>query len=1193
MQLKSLQIHGFKSFPEKTTLNFDQGITAVVGPNGSGKSNISDAMSWVMGEQSVRSLRGEKMEDVIFLGSDKRKPTGYAFVSLSFDNKDRSLNIDSDEVTISRKLYRSGESEYRINSAAVRLKDINELLMDTGLGRDGYSIIGQGRIDEIVSVKSNQRREIFEEAAGISKFRYRKEEAEKKLQAAYENLLRLKDIMAELEERVEPLRIQSEKAQKFLLLSNEKKSLEVSLWVDSLQKLAEKLEQQESLAIIAKNKLSDTEAVLEEYAARLEDAYAQMQRCTVEIEANRHQSAELTEALSKVDSTIAVLENDMLHNRRTIEELQAEIIRCSQSGDSLKNELEQNRKDQQAGADVLTAMHNDTLSMEQQHKELTVLHQQAVDDVVALKSRRNAYEQNIALQKLNRASSSTLLEETKQRLQDMERARQNRKDSIANTEQELANCQQLLKTIEQKEISLQNSQKGYKLKGEGRQRHLDAMLVEQKQLLQEAERKNHQAKVLSDMERSMEGFQNSVKQVMQAGRNGKLRGIHGSVSQLLTTSKEYSLAIETALGGSMQSIVVDHEESAKAAINFLKFNKSGRATFLPISVIKAQYLQANGLEQEDGFCGIASHLITCDDKYRPIMENLLGRIVVAESIDHAVAIARKHGYKFRIVTLDGQLVNAGGSLTGGSTVKNAGLLSRRADIDKLSAEAKALQDKCSAQEPELNELKQEIASLQAQLSSLDAQMRVIGEDRITTQSEIRRLTVNLNELQQTDELEEKEYSKIQKRLSEAENTSSSSDELIAKASCELQEIFAQIETRTQERNALGDQCQFIQQQMNEKRFQALSMSKDLESLKEAEQRLLRSQQEQKTLLEELNAKIYVFEEKNQQAAEDIRSQHVLKEQSAQEIELIAQHIKELYSSQMELEQKLNQLRSQEKQYISEKERAAAELQRCEEKRLSLQTDYDKLITRLWEDYNLTRSDAESIAQPIEDLTKVNGRLSELKNQIRALGSINVDAIEEYKEVSERYRFLKDQIDDVEHSRTELIKLIRDLTSQMRELFMESFKAISGHFSTIFAELFGGGKGELVLLDPDDVLTSGIEIRVQPPGKIIKNLTALSGGEKALVAIAIYFSILKVKPSSFCILDEIEAALDEANVSRYASYLRKLTGSTQFISITHRRGTMEEADVLYGVTMQEKGVSRLIELDVTQVESKLGMKAAEQ
>ena len=815
MQLKSLQIHGFKSFPEKTTLNFDQGITAVVGPNGSGKSNISDAMSWVMGEQSVRSLRGEKMEDVIFLGSDKRKPTGYAFVSLSFDNRDRSLNVDSDEVTISRKLYRSGESEYRINSAAVRLKDINELLMDTGLGRDGYSIIGQGRIDEIVSVKSSQRREIFEEAAGISKFRYRKEEAEKKLQAAYDNLLRLKDIMSEPEERVEPLRIQSEKAQKFLLLSNEKKGLEVSLWVDSLNKLSEKLEQQEALAIVAKNKLSDTEAVLEEYAARLEDAYGEVQRCTVEIEANRTHSAQLTEARSKVDSTIAVLENDMLHNRRSIEDLQAEIARANQSDDALKADLEHNRKEQQLGEAALAAVTAENSALEQQHKELTEEHQKAAADVVALKSRRNAYEQNIALQKLNRASSSTLLEETKKRLQDMEQSRQNRKDALVSIEQELANSQQLIKTIEQKEISLQNSQKGYELKRQSRQRQLDGLLEQQRQLLQDAERKTHQAKVLSDMERSMEGFQNSVKQVMQAGRSGKLRGIHGSVSQLLSTEKEYSLAIETALGGSMQSIVVDNEDSAKSAINFLKFGKAGRATFLPISVIKPQSLQANGVEREEGFCGIASQLIHCDERYRSIMENLLGRIVVAETIDHAVAIARKYGYKFRIVTLDGQLVNAGGSLTGGSTVKNAGLLSRRADIEKLGAEVQALQKQCEALEPEISELKQEIAAVQAQLSTLDAQLRVAGEDRITTQSEIRRLSVTLSEMQQADELEEREYSKIQKRLAAAEETSSSSDELIAKASEELQDIFAQIEARTKERNDLGDRCQIIQHQMND------------------------------------------------------------------------------------------------------------------------------------------------------------------------------------------------------------------------------------------------------------------------------------------------------------------------------------------------------------------------------------------
>lgn len=1193
MQLKSLQIQGFKSFPEKTTLNFDKGITAVVGPNGSGKSNISDAMSWVMGEQSVRSLRGEKMEDVIFLGSDKRKPTGYAYVSLTFENHDRALNVDSDEVTISRKLYRSGESEYRINSAAVRLKDINELLMDTGLGRDGYSIIGQGRIDEIVSAKSSQRREIFEEAAGVSKFRYRKEEAEKKLQAAYENLLRLKDIMAELEERVEPLRIQSEKAQKFIVLSEEKKELEVSLWIDSLTKLSEKLEQQEAQSILAKNKWSDTEAVLEEYAARLEESYGQVQRCSVEIEAQRSLSAQLTETISRLESAIAVLENDMLHNGQSIHEQQEEKARYNQNQNSLAEDIEKNLQEQTAAQEQLKTLQTENIGLEQQLNELSACHKEAAEDVVALKSRRNAYEQNIALQKLNRASSSTLLEETRQRLQEMERSRQGRKDSIAALEQELENSNALIKTIEQKEVALQNSKKGYDMKLQSRRRQLDSLLEQQKEWQQEAERRLHQAKVLSDMERSMEGFQNSVKQVMQAGRSGKLHGVHGSVSQLLRTSKEYSLAIETALGGSMQSIVVDNEDSAKAAINYLKFSKAGRATFLPISTIKPQYLQANGLEREEGFCGIASQLVESEEQYRSIMENLLGRIVICETIDHAVAIARKHGYKFRIVTLDGQLVNAGGSLTGGSTVKNAGLLSRRADIEKLYSEAKAIQDKISEQEPQSNELKQEIAAVEAQLSSLDAQMRMAREDSITCQSEIKRLSVSLEELKQTDSLEDREYAKIQHRLADVEKNSSSSDEIISQATKELTEIFAQIESRTKERNALGDNVQVVQQQLNEQRYHILALSKDIEALAETRQRLLSSREQQKTLLNEIEERITALKEKNQRASEQIKTHRAEKETAQKEIADTATRIEELYAQQSQLEKTLTEMRNQEKEYISQRERAAAEMQRCEEKRLSLQVDYDKLIARLWDDYNMTRSQAQEIAKPLEDMTRVNGRLSELKNQIRALGSINVEAIEEYKEVSQRYRFLKEQIDDVERSREELIKLIRDLTGQMRELFLENFKAISSHFSDIFAELFGGGKGELVLLDPDDVLTSGIDIRVQPPGKIIKNLTVLSGGEKALVAIAIYFSIMKVKPSSFCILDEIEAALDEVNVSRFAAYMRKLTGYTQFISITHRRGTMEEADVLYGVTMQEKGVSRLIELDVTQVESKLGLKAADQ
>lgn len=1191
MQLKTLQIQGFKSFPDKTILNFHEGITAVVGPNGSGKSNISDAMGWVMGEQSVRNLRGEKMEDVIFLGSDKRNATGFAYVALTFDNSDRELPVESDEVTISRKLYRSGESEYRINSAAVRLKDINELLMDTGLGRDGYSIIGQGRIDEIVSAKSNQRRQIFEEAAGISKFRYRKEEAEKKLQAAYENLLRLKDIIIELEDRVEPLKIQSEKAQKFLQLSEEKKNLEVSIWIHSLKALSERVSEQKNSFFDAKVKFNEAKSVLDEYAASLEQAYIQVQKCSVEIDARRANSAEMTELLAKLDSMTAVLENDILHNNRSIHDLQQDLSRYSQNQNALIETMDKNQKDQDENRQKISDLENEISQFEQKYKSLSEEHQKAVEKVAALKSKRNAYEQNIALQKLNRASSSTILEETKERLIEVEQSRSFRKNSISDLSDELQNSRDLLASISEKETSIQNQKSAYEIKLQSRKNVLQKTLDEQQNFKNQAERTLHQARVLSDMERSMEGFQNSVKQIMQAGKNNILKGIHGSVSQLLTTSEKYALAIETVLGGSMQSVIVDDEDCAKSAIQFLKHNKSGRATFLPITTIKPQFLNQNGLQNEKGFCGIASELISCDEVYRSIMDNLLGRIVIVENIDFAVAIAKKYSYKFRIVTLDGQLVNVGGSLTGGSTVKNAGMLSRRADIQRLNQEAQQLLNNAESLEPNITQIKKEIASIEAALSSLDAQMKLIGEDKIICQAEIKRLTVTVEDMCKSDELEDREYLKLKKRLDDAEKNSNSYDEIIAQASTELEDIFSQIEISTQHRNLLISESQNIQSLINEKRFLLLSASKDLNSLVEAQKRMLSSKDEQKNLLDGIDERIRNFKEKNVFAAEEIQKNQLAKIETQNKISEAELQIKDLFSKQSQLEQNLTEMRNQEKIYIAHKERTFAELQRCDEKRLSLEIEYDKIIARLWDDYELTRSQADEIAVPISDTVIANNKLLELKNDIRLLGSINVEAIEEYREVLERYNFLKKQIDDVENSRSELIRLIRDLTSEMKELFLSNFKEISSHFSSIFAELFGGGTGELLLIEPDDILNCGIDIRVQPPGKIIKNLAVLSGGEKALVAIAIYFSILKVKPSSFCILDEIEAALDEVNVGRYASYLRKLSGNTQFISITHRRGTMEEADVLYGVTMQEKGVSRLIELDVSQVESKLGIAAA--
>lgn len=1191
MQLKTLQIQGFKSFPDKTTLDFDRGITVVVGPNGSGKSNLSDAVGWVLGEQSVRSLRGEKMEDVIFLGSASRRASGFASVALTFDNSDRQLPVEQDQVTISRKLYRSGESEYRINGAAVRLKDINELLMDTGLGRDGYSLIGQGRIDEIVSVKSSQRREIFEEAAGISKYRYRKEEAEKRLSAAYENLLRLKDILSELEQRVEPLRLQAQKAQAFLALAQEKKELEVSLWVDSLGQLQQRLEEQSAAALEAKNHLSDSEAILEEYAARLQDAYKDLQSCSVSMEEQRQRMEELANSAAKADSSIALVENDILHNSRSIHDLTVELSRFGQNQDVLQQALAQNRRDAEALEEKLSALRQES---QQVTEALETLEQQlkgSREQSAALRAHRGTLEQRIAQQKLSQATSATLLEEMQRRLGEQEQSRALRRQNQESLLQEQQENEKLLAAIAQREKTLENSKQGCALKAQSRKKQLEQLRERQRQLQSEAQQRQHQAGVLQDMERSMEGFQTSVKQVMNAGRSGRLQGIHGTVSQLISTEKDYALAIETALGGSMQSIVVENEASAKAAIQALKASKGGRATFLPLNVIKAQQLRER-LEGEEGFCGVAAQLVESQARYRAIVENLLGRIVVAKDIDCAVALGRKYRYAFRIVTLDGQLVNAGGSMTGGSTVRNAGLLSRRGEIQRLQQEATALTAESQALEPKIKEVQQALGQVEALEASLDAQLRSAGEDRITAQSELRRIAAALEELARSETLEQQEQEKIQGRLAKAKENSSSFEQQLAFLNEELESLLKELSQKESLQEQQSQRLSQLQKSQGESRLQLLSLEKDLEALTQARQRMEGTREEQQESLRQLEERIAQLKAQNQEASGSIAALRKQKEEALAQREEAAKAFAALTQQQIALEGELTRLREREKQLISQKERAAALLQQVEEKRFALQGDYDKLIARLYDEYELTRSQAQEVAKPVEDAAGLSRRLTELRGKIRALGSINVEAIDEYKEVSERYRFLQQQIADVENSREELIRLIRDLTARMRELFLQSFSAISASFSSIFAELFGGGKGELVLLDPEDVLQSGIDIRVQPPGKIIKSLTALSGGEKALVAIAIYFSILKVKPSSFVILDEIEAALDEVNVGRYAAYLRKLTGSTQFISITHRRGTMEEADVLYGVTMQEKGVSRLVELDLSQVESKLGPNVAQ-
>lgn len=1190
MQLKSLQIQGFKSFPDKTELVFGRGMTAVVGPNGSGKSNISDAVRWVLGEQSTRNLRGEKMEDVIFLGTHNRKPTGFASVSLTIDNTDRELAVDSDDVTITRKLYRSGESEYRINKTAVRLKDITELLMDTGLGRDGYSIIGQGKIEEIVSVKSNQRREVFEEAAGISKYRYRKAEAEKKLESAYENLLRLKDIMGELEGRVEPLREQADKAKDFLALSEKKKTMEVSLWVYTMERSRALLEEQEKEYLIAKNHCSDVNAVLEEFEHRIEEGFAKTQEYVLEIEQRQRMTAQMKSEQALCDSDIAVAQNDLSHNERSILETHEQILAYSENKDETKNRLKDNKKELDHKRALLNKANADEEQIRQEMISIDTELSNLNTSIAQMKGKRSAFEQDITKQKLNRVSSTTLIEETTRRLQSLEGTQDERNSGISALQKELTECEGLLSDIEQRESSLQNTEAGYRLKLSRQEKNHQECKEQLQQLQEQIAELCHRENILTEMEKSMEGYYNSVKTVLGLQAKGRLSGIVGTVSQLISVSSDYAVAIETVLGTSLQHIVTENEQAAKSAINHLKFAKAGRATFLPLNVIQPQQLNAQGIEKLDGFVARASQLVSCDERYRSIVENLLGKVAVAQDIDAAVKIAKHFSYRFRVVTLDGQLVNAGGSMTGGSTSKNTGLLSRKEEIEQLKKQMDALQKQAEGKQPQLLMAQQSAAQIEAQLLSVQAQLKVCREDKITYSAEHKRIQFSFEEACRLKEEMDTEADKVREKLQNLRSTSSSADNLIEQVGKELEDLRLALEESKLEQERLGQAKEILHDQQNTLKFEILGLNKDIESLLGIQQQLQETVDQQNSFVQSMLDKVNSLQNNGRMLKKKIEQLHTTKQELAKSIEQENQNIELAIQNRNKSEQALSALRNEEKDHITRRERAAAQMARSEERKTVLQTEYDKVIARLWDEYNMTRSDALATAVEIKDEARVQGQLSELKGKIRALGSVNVAAIEEYKEVSERYAFLKKQCDDVEHSRTELMNLIRELTTQMRQMFSDSFKKINENFQQIFTELFMGGQAQLVLTDPENVLESGIDINVQPPGKIIKNLSSLSGGEKAFVAIAIYFAILKVKPAPFCILDEIEAALDEVNVTRYARYLQTLSDKTQFIAITHRRGTMEEADIMYGVTMQEKGVSKLLELDISQVESRLGMKS---
>ena len=998
MYLKALEIQGFKSFADKTRLEFEKNITAIVGPNGSGKSNISDAILWVMGEQRTKALRGSKMEDVIFGGTEIRPPMGFAEVSLILDNSAHLFPTEGSELMLTRRYYRSGESEYFINRESVRLKDIVSLLMDTGLGRDGYSIIGQGRIADIISTRSTDRREIFEEAAGISRYRYRKEEAERKLEKTEENLLRINDKIEELELQVGPLRKQSEVAKRYLLLRDELREKEISVWLATLDKLR-----------------AQSETVRQEY---------------------EQLSAELADRKAELEAVYV-------------------------SGDSLSERMHQ--KDIES--------------------------EQARDRLSAAEARLAACEAEAAVLNANIESS---IENARRILEDLEQ----QSGRVREIEAEIAGGEQRLKEIEEekadlleKRASAENVRKGCRMKLDSREGMLSGETDRLRGLEQECGALETRIRVLTDMQRDYEGYSKAVRTVMREHERQTLRNIHGPVSGLLRTDRETALAIETALGNAGQNIVVDTQQDARLAIEMLQRRDAGRATFLPLDTIRGSRLH-DAPEDDPGFVGIASDLVQADAKYEQIVLNLLGRTVIAERLTDAIRMSKKSGNRLRIVTLDGQMIHSGGSMTGGSSVQGSGVLSRASELEELQKKAADARKKQEAQQQQVSALQHTIETLRYEFQMAQEDLTALDRDEAALEAEKNSVTSSTGQFRAL-----------------------------------LDAINGDSENRRQTVAAAERQTESFRERLLEKQKQRDGIQLEVDAEKAA--------------------------------------------------------IRRISDEKLELEGKRTRADKQAQQLNADINDLERRVSRAEQKKQTADLEEKQIIDKLWDNYELSHSAAEALRQPIPSLQKANREIIDLRRQMNELGTPNLGAIEEYERVRTRYEFLTGQRDDIETAKGELKSIIRDIARDMEAIFREQLDAIDQSFRVTFHELFGGGKAAIVPEDPDHILDCGIDIRVQPPGKAVSTISLLSGGEKAFVAIALYFAILKVRPTPFCVMDEIEAALDEENVNRTAQYTRRFSDKTQFLIITHRRGTMENADVLFGVTMQEKGVSTVLSLDLEE------------
>ena len=1180
MYLKYVEIQGFKSFPEKTRLNFDRVLTGIVGPNGSGKSNISDAVKWVLGEQSTKSLRGGKMEDVIFSGTPERNPMGFAQVTICLDNSDARIPDVGKEITVSRRYYRSGDSEYMLNGSAVRLRDLREMFMDTGLGRDGYSVIGQGRISEVVESKSSDRREVFEEASGIAKFRFRKTEAERKLVQTEDNLSRLRDIAGELQSRVGPLKEQSEKAKKFLEYAEERRKLEITLYSDTIRRSRENISKQEERIEIARLDYKNLDERIQSIGNQIEELYENSREAGSQASELSTEIDRVNSMISAADAEVAVLRNDIMHAERDIREIEDDIAAISE-GDSgtdkeIAHRLEESEK-KRAQAQAV----NETISSLENDLEMLSMDSLSSDRIRAERlDRLNSLQKEIADLNAEVIASRSVIETVNERealINDsLPLVLERMSDAAARLEQ----AEKDARTLDDYITTKENEAKGYELRLTSRTERQNKEAADLADQEMKIERLRQRVSLLNDLETNNEGFQPPVRRILTARDEKRLNGIVGTVGSLLNVEKGLEVAIETALGASIQNIVVENERSARSAIGFLKDNHAGRATFLPLDTVSARSFEYKEVLHDSGVIGVAADLVKCDARYRSAVDSLLGGILVVEDLDYASAIARKIRYRARIVTRDGQIINTGGSYTGGSVRAQAGMFSRRAEIDELEKNILELEKVLEENQKSFETTKSEAAKAMAEYTAVSSELAVAKEDRIRAQSVNERLNSEINTLKENAEAAENELDSIEVTRKQRREDISRAEGRAEALQAEAQKIETELRDENNISNLMERRASILQQ-LAENRINAAELIREAERAEQSANELKNRGSEVQTRINELNerkASILSEIEIKRTKVEEISSKSSDDRAKITEMRL---QIQQSGETRDENDRLTKELRNNQDELSEQRESIASEISRLEERKDALQNDYNSAVNRLWEEYELSVAEALPLCVEFTSVAELRQQVSSVRNRIRALGNVNVAAIEEYEEVNSRFLFLSEQISDVEDSKKSLLKLIDDLEREMKQIFTKSFNEINEKFHYTFKMLFGGGHANLFLSDENDILNSGIELDVQPPGKVIKSLSLLSGGEKALVAIAIYMAILEVNPSPFCILDEIDSALDENNVVRFAKYTRNIIDRTQIIAITHKRGTMEEADVLYGVTMQEEGVSKVLRLSVDE------------